>query len=323
MGEGKGWARGKTAATDPRVSHAAAAHRGLTYRRHVSVEQDGRYRGAGARTLELEWSPAMAYVVGLLATDGCLISDGRHLSFKSADEQLVCTFLECLGRPLTYRRIAGRTGNTHFEAQFSDVQFWRWLGTIGVTPTKSLVLGALAVPDGLTVHCARGLLDGDGSILDYWYDGTGKARGGRYEALVTVFNSASRSHLEWLRERLGRQLGVMGALVAQPPKEHRAMMWRLAYAIRESTRLLPHLYASADAPCLLRKRLVWEGYARRHSVFTSPSETAETEVPYRCARSDPPHSSPRNDGDLDQGGPRSDRAGIMRCPPGWRNLVAA
>ena len=43
-----------------------------------------------------EWDPNLAYCVGLLATDGCLYNDGRHISFVSADIQLVELFKNLL-----------------------------------------------------------------------------------------------------------------------------------------------------------------------------------------------------------------------------------
>lgn len=225
----------------------------------------------------------MAYVVGLMATDGCLIRDGRHLAFDSGDEDLVKTFLGCLGRPLTYRAKRTESGGVDYQAQFGDVAFYRWLSSVGLTPRKSLVLGPIDVPDEFLHPLARGLLDGDGSLLDYWYDGTGKAKGRRYEGFVTVFNSASRPHLEWLRARLAGSLSIKGALCPQPPTERGTVMWRLAYAIRESSILLPHLYRSLDEPCLLRKRRIWEDYATRHGLRITLNAIAEGRGTYARA----------------------------------------
>ena len=279
--EGKGWARGKTAATDRRVARNAAAHRGMTYIRRTPVELDRRYlHGVGhpsRRTLPLEWSPVMAYVVGLMATDGCLLSKRKQLNFKSEDEQLVQAFLQCLGRPPRYRPIRGRTGNLHYVAQFGDADFYRWLQSIGLMPRKSLVLGSIKVPDEVLFDCARGLLDGDGSITNYWYDGTGKATGKRYEGLRTRFTSGSRPHLEWLREALHRRAAISGSI----GKATRS--WTLNYAIRESVILLPHLYPSLDAPCLLRKRRIWEDYAARHGPRVALGTIAESRGSYSCA----------------------------------------
>jgi len=225
----------------------------------------------------------MAYVVGLMATDGCLYSNGRHLSFDSSDEELVITLLECLGRPIRYTRIAAQTGNLYYRAQFGDVAFHKWLGSKGLMPRKSLVLGAIEVPDDLIFPLARGLLDGDGSVLDYWYDGSGKAKGKRYEGFATVFLSASGPHLEWLRTQLARSLSIRGALCPQTPTERGTVMWRLAYAIRESAILLPQLYPSRDVPCLRRKWRIWEGYAARRGLRATLDQMREASAMYRMS----------------------------------------
>lgn len=204
----------------------------------------------------------MAYVVGLMATDGCLISGRSVLNFKSQDEQLVRVFLSCLGRPLRYRTINGRTGRTHYVTQFGDAPFYRWLRTAGLMPRKSLVIGALAVPDDLLGHCARGLLDGDGSLIRYFYN----CRGRTYEGFRTTFVSASGAHLEWLRERLAERFDVVGALRLESP------VWRLRYAIRESILLLPRLYTTADVPKLQRKWKVWSDYAEAHGYSPTSAE---------------------------------------------------
>ncbi len=203
----------------------------------------------------------MAYVVGLMATDGCLISGKRVLNFKSEDEQLVQTFLRCLGRRNHYRTIVGRTGNLHYVTQFGDAALYVWLQGVGLMPRKSLILGALAVPDDVVLHCVRGLLDGDGSVINYWYDGGGKAAGGRYEGLTTRFVSASKDHIDWLRPTLLRALGIEGSISAPAPPRG---CWGLNYAIRESCILLPRLYPSEDVPKLERKWRVWRNYAMRH-----------------------------------------------------------
>ena len=225
----------------------------------------------------------MAYLVGLMATDGCLISTRKQLNFKSEDEALVQTFLDCLGRPLRYRSVVGKTGNIHYVTQFGDAAWYRWLQSIGLMPRKSLVLGPLSVPDEFLFSCARGLLDGDGSLLDYWYDGGGKAKGKRYEGFATVFNSASGEHLQWLRTALARAASVNGALCRQRPNEHGTVMWRLAYAIRESTILLPRLYPTLAVPCLRRKQMTWESYAARHGHRVTSDAVEETRATYRIA----------------------------------------
>ena len=128
---GKGWAKGLTAASDARVAHAAEAHRGRTYVRRTPPELR---RVTPRRTLAIGWSPAMAYVVGLIATDGRLIDNGRSIAFTTNDRQLADTFLTCLGRPIKYSVARTRVGNDLYRVMFSDAQLYRWLMSIGLTP---------------------------------------------------------------------------------------------------------------------------------------------------------------------------------------------
>src|SRR5437588_13025501 len=94
---GMGWAKGLTAATDARDARAAAAHRGKQYVRRTPPELC-RWPVSGLTTLPLAWSDDMAYIVGLTATDGCLITGRRAINFKSSDRQLFETYLRLLGR---------------------------------------------------------------------------------------------------------------------------------------------------------------------------------------------------------------------------------
>lgn len=261
---GKGWANGLTKDTDARVARAAAGHRGLRYMRRKPVEECD-WGLVSARTLALGWSSDMAYIVGLTATDGCLASARRQISFKSGDRDLVATYLRLLGRSNTIGIERTKAGTIAYRTQFGDADLYDWFLSIGLTPRKSLTLGAINVPADHLPHLVRGLLDGDGSILNYTYRGTGKAHG-VYEALTTCFVSASRSHVDWLREQLQLALRIRGSIGSHQPPTRPRSVHRLAYAKRESERLLPWLYVAPDLPCLIRKRAVWDAYVARTRV---------------------------------------------------------
>ena len=248
---GKAWSKGLTAASDGRVARAAAAHRGLAYRRRPSQA--------------VEWSSAIAYAVGLIATDGCLYRDGRHIAFVSKDEEQMRTFLHCIDRPhLRYRPAQSSTGSWTFRVQVSHVVLYRWLVSIGLTPRKSLVLGALDVPPEHLSSLVRGLLDGDGSIYTGVHRPT-KVRypNYRYERLSASFLSASPAHVEWLRGRLRDALRIEGHVEVRR-REGRTTMFRLKYGKRESLVLLAHLYQDNSHPRLSRKWLKWDLYLSRH-----------------------------------------------------------
>lgn len=251
---GKGWSKGLTAASDGRVARAAAAHRGLLYRHD--------------RKPPVDWSPALAYAVGLIATDGCLSGDGRHIAFVSKDEDLMRAFLRCVQKPhLRYRLFQGAFGTWAFRVDMSHAALYRWLLTIGLMPRKSLVLAAIEVPDQYLMHLVRGLLDGDGTVYTLIHHPTRKTyRTYSYERLWTFFNSASRRHVEWIQLRLACALGITGYIERLKREDRKNPLYRLKYGNRESLVLLPSIYADRGVPRLERKWCKWSGYAARHSI---------------------------------------------------------
>ncbi len=254
---GKGWSSGLTSATDPRVARNAAAHRGLRYR--------ARTRELGAGAISLKWSPAMAYLVGLMATDGCLAGDRRHLALTSADFDLLETFRVLIGRPATkIRRKVSPLGSA-YEVQFGDVALWRFLEDAGLTPRKSLTLGPILVPDEVFFDCLRGLLDGDGSVVNFLHPPTRRMYPGyMYERLIVKFHSASRAHIDWLRESIVRLSGQRGHLAHRMPPVGNNPVYTLLYGKHASIALLCEMYRDVTSPRLQRKYSVWRVYRDRN-----------------------------------------------------------
>lgn len=61
--------------------------------------------------IDFEWSPQLAYAVGLLTTDGNLSKNGRCITMRSSDVPLLKTFKECLNlktRIANLKTMAGR-----------------------------------------------------------------------------------------------------------------------------------------------------------------------------------------------------------------------
>jgi hypothetical protein len=266
-GEGKGWSKGRSARDDPRIGRAAAAHRGMQYVPRVPPELDRRRRGTGA--FDPTWTPALAYAVGLIATDGGLVR-GRSLAFPSADRELVALLLRCLGKSNTISVERSRSGGIYYRTQIGDVAMYRWLLSIGIEPRKSLTIGAIDVPDEFLFPFVRGLLDGDGSIMNKVARADTKRRTDyRWEYLQTKFVSGSRKHLVWLRTRLADATGLDGYLMTTKANGRRHACYALRFSKLASVRLLPLLYADPAAPRLTRKWRVWEDYAVRHRIALS------------------------------------------------------
>lgn len=72
------------------------------------------------------WTPELAYVVGLIATDGNLSPDGRHLAIPSRDRSLLESIRSCLG--LTNRiREECPVSRPIYRLQWGDRAFYDWL----------------------------------------------------------------------------------------------------------------------------------------------------------------------------------------------------
>jgi hypothetical protein len=215
----------------------------------------------------------MAYIVGLTATDGCLITGRRAINFKSEDRQLVETYLALLGRTNKVQTASTATGGVVFVTQFHDSRLYEWFRSVGLTPRKSLTLGGFTVPDGLIAPLARGLMDGDGSIVNFVHAPTRKLYPTyRYERLHVQFHSASRLHIDWLQSRLHDLIGSPGRVdtFKRAPKHD---MYRLEFGKYASIALLQRFYPDPDAPRLVRKWRIWEDYARRNLGADGGSRT--------------------------------------------------
>jgi len=211
-------------------------------------------------------SPDFAYALGLLATDGAIVR-GRTISLPSADRELVEHVLRCLGKKNAISQFRTERGGIAYRTQIGDVALCRWLQTIGITPRKSLVLGAVDVPDHLLAHLLRGLLDGDGSIINKRARAdTRRSPTYTWEYLRTSFLSASRPHIVWLRDRINMAFEIDGYIATgRSRKRPQRVMYTLRFGKRHSLKLLPLIYADRDAPRLTRKWRVWANYLERHS----------------------------------------------------------
>ena len=172
----------------------------------------------------------------------------------------------------SYERRCERTDplrEPRVSTQFGDASWYDWLLSIGLSPRKSLTLGAIAVPDRHLFPLLRGLLDGDGSVLNrVTRADTGRRTDYYWEYLLTRFVSASRDHLEWIAARVEASTGMTGYLQEvrrANPDPQRHPFFHLRYGKRASHVLLPLLYPDG-APCLERKRAIWIGYAARHGL---------------------------------------------------------
>ncbi|MDP6756508.1 MAG: hypothetical protein QGG82_02440 [Patescibacteria group bacterium] len=198
------------------------------------------------KKVSTKWSPELAYAIGLIASDGSLSKDGRHIAFVSKDKDQIIAFKKCLNlKTKTAARIDKDTGETMcFQTQFGDIHFYNWLLSIGLTPNKSKTINTLNIPDKYLRDFLRGDFDGDG----YFYSFKDKRWPNSY-MFYTNFISASMPHIKWLRERINKKWHISGHIV------NIKRAWILRFAKKESRILIPKMYYSAGLPSLKRKKV--------------------------------------------------------------------
>lgn len=193
------------------------------------------------------WSPDLAYAVGLIVTDGCLSSLKKRITLTSKDKIQISNFKRCLGIENKIGRVhSGSTDAMCYRVQFGDKDFYDFLCRIGLMPQKTKKLNTIKIPEKYFFDFLRGHFDGDGTFYFYW-DKRWKSSFMYYMA----FYSASKPHLEWIRSKLKKKLGIAGYLSETPIRSTHI----LRYAKAASLKITKNLYYSDKNMCLPRKRL--------------------------------------------------------------------
>jgi len=195
---------------------------------------------------EFVWSSDLAYVVGLIATDGSLSKDGRHINLTSTDLEQINNFAQILNlkNKIGLKKGSFTNNRNCYYIQFGDVKFYRFLLSIGLCPNKSKTLGQLGIPDKFFADYLRGYLDGDGFTYSYW-----DKRWKSSFMLYTGFVSASKVHLQWMLGKISQLYSLKGNL-----KPSGRSIYQLIYAKKNSLVLLSKMYYSDDVVRLGRKK---------------------------------------------------------------------
>ncbi len=198
--------------------------------------------------VKIEWSAHFAYAIGLIATDGNLSPDGRHVSLTSKDLEQIQNFHKSLDIDVTIGRKSrgGELEKKYYVSQFSDIPFYTFLVSIGIGPAKSKTIARVDIPDEYFFDFLRGVLDGDGYMHSYfdprwrssflWYLG---------------FCSASPLFLEWIQNKLFQFLTVKGHIT----RAKGSSCLQLKYAKTEAEIIVAKLYEDCDTMALSRKKL--------------------------------------------------------------------
>lgn len=200
--------------------------------------------------VKIKWSSNFAYAIGLIASDGNLSSNKRHISFKVTDLELARAYRKCLGIEdikISTIKIEGR--KPAYRIQFGDVIFYNFLLKIGLMPKKSLILRRIMIPDKFYFDFLRGEFDGDGSSNSYW-----DKRWRSSFLMYLNFSSGSTSFLAWLQETTKKLANIKGHITSYKHSSKKNKFYQLKYAKKEAMVLYKKMYYNSRVVCLKRKK---------------------------------------------------------------------
>lgn len=198
------------------------------------------------RIIEEKWTSNFAYAIGLLASDGCLASDGLLIDLTSKDREQLLNFSKCLGVNFHIGTKHGKASSVYSRIQFKNRLFYDFLLSVGLSSKKSLTLGKLKIPEQYFFDFLRGSFDGDGSFYSYW-----DSRWKSSHMFYIQFISASKKHIDWLQDELRKQIGVIGHI----NQDGKRGVFQLKYAKNETLEIIKKMYYSPNVVCLSRKYL--------------------------------------------------------------------
>ncbi len=185
--------------------------------------------------VKIEWNSNFAYVIGVIAADGNLSPDLRHLHITSKDKEMIINCKKCLGidNKVGKKARGGSKDKKYFVLQFGDKNFFEFLLSIGLTPKKSKTIGQLEIPKKYFKDFLRGCIDGDGSITIFKHP---ESKQPQYKVRLC---SASRLFLDWILKTSSELCFVTGGSIHIPKN---SSVFTLVFAKEDSIKILRWIY---------------------------------------------------------------------------------
>ena len=203
------------------------------------------------------WSQNTAYLTGLMAGDGCLQSDNRHLDITSVDLEQLFNFQLALGREQKISKKFSGSGKQAFRIQFSDVALYDFLLSAGLHPKKSHTIQNVSVPDIFYADFLRGLFDSDGTCYAY-HD----PRWPTSYLYYSAFTGASLQFLQNIQVRNHELISLQGKSIRNSSRAY-----SLTYGKSDTRKLFDFMYYSNSVIYLSRKHTKLKGFISAESML--------------------------------------------------------
>lgn len=199
------------------------------------------------------WSPEMAYVLGVIVTDGNI--GEREFNIVSNDPELL---EKCRDAMQSHHRITKLTGQNTYRLRIGNIGMVRDLIALGVTPRKSKTVTLPYIPSDFFFAFLRGYVDGDGMIT--YQPG---------KSLVLKFTTGSPHILFPLSTRISILLGIdfhNQKACTQKRRETISTWYELTYCGNCAAKICEAMYEHSGDLFLSRKHQLFVDYTNRPQV---------------------------------------------------------
>lgn len=203
------------------------------------------------------------YVIGYIATDGCLSIDGRHIIITSKDRDHLYSIKQALNLNIIIgnKARAKEKEKKYSHLQIGDVSFYRYLISIGITPKKSLTIGSLKIENRFFNDFLRGVIDGDGNISTWLH------KSNNHRQWCLRIYTASKNFANWLVKEIEDRYSVRGKVYTRKNKNGCNIMYILKFGKNIANQIFDQVYYLG---CLALERKYLK--AQSCIIFTPKSE---------------------------------------------------
>ena len=187
------------------------------------------------------WSKEMAYVLGLILTDGNIGTDDNRISITMKEGYLLENIKKILKseHPVKYDKVKNLCHYGFCRKKMSDRLF-----ELGITRNKSLNAKFPDVPDQFLSHFIRGVFDGDGSVF---YEPRSKT----YPLRVN-FISGSKAFMTALESKLHYHAGLSKRTIYE--RLQKRMSYYIRYSHKDSLKFFGYIYEGAEESMRLERK---------------------------------------------------------------------
>lgn len=187
------------------------------------------------------WSNKMAYVLGIIITDGNVATNNGciSISMKECDHLKKIKKMLNSEHPVKYDKAKDIYYFGFTRKKMSDKLF-----ELGITNNKSLKVEFPDVPDQFLSHFIRGVFDGDGSVFF-------EPRSKDYPLRVS-FTSGSKAFMTILEGKLRLHAGLSKRIIYK--RLQKRMSYYIRYCHKDSLKFFDYVYAGADESMRLERK---------------------------------------------------------------------